>query len=138
MCSSLSVACRGSRMPCSQLSTAFELTLSSRANRAWLAFRPSRRARMSEGFIGLGRPGSSALRKSRPPFVGFAACLCDSFFLSFFLSFFPMPHLDCHNVVLPQCRISHPPRKWHQSASPSHPASQPPFGLDPVLSAPLW
>ena len=64
MCSSFSVAWRGWRTPCSQLSTALELTFSRRANRTWLALRLSRMLRISAGFSGLGRGGISTLRRS--------------------------------------------------------------------------
>src|ERR1017187_1489764 len=119
MCNSFNVAWRGSRIPCSQLSTAFELTFSKRASNAWLAFRLARRARISAGFSGLGRAGNSAWRRSRLLFAGFAAAsgcwLC--FFLSFFLSFLPTSHpFFYHIVVLPQCRILASARKWPKSA----------------------
>ena len=65
MCSNLSVAWRGCRIPCSQLSTALELTFSSRANSAWLAFMAVRMARISAAFSGRGRGGISAARRSR-------------------------------------------------------------------------
>src|ERR1019366_2153138 len=117
MCNSFNVAWRGSRIPCSQLSTAFELTFSKRASNAWLAFRLARRARMSAGFSGLGRGGNADLRRSRLPFADFAAAASGwpCFFLPFFLSFLLTSHPSFyHIVVVPQCRTYSPARKWHQ------------------------
>src|ERR1039458_6435075 len=101
MCSSLSVAGRGWRIPCSQLSTALELTFSRRANSAWLALRAARKAWISAGFSGLGRGGISTERRSRlvEAFSGEAAAFLRLSFLSFFLLFLLMAHLGCHNVA---------------------------------------
>src|ERR1035438_313180 len=88
MCSNLSVAWRGCRIPCSQLSTALELTFSRRANSAWLAFMAARMARISAAFSGLGRGGISTERRSRLA-GGFPedATFLRLFFFSFFLLF---------------------------------------------------
>src|SRR5450755_3661662 len=109
MCSSLSVAWRGSRIPCSQLSTAFELTFSNRASNAWLALRAARSARISAGFSGFGRAGSSVLRRSRPVFVAFAAAVSGCwpcFFFPFFLSFLLTSH-----PLMPHCGST---TMWHK------------------------
>src|ERR1019366_6527457 len=65
MCSSLSVACRGCRIPCSQLFTALELTFSRRPHSALLACMAARMAWISAAFSGLGRGGISTERRSR-------------------------------------------------------------------------
>lgn len=63
MASSFSVASRGWRTPCSQLSTVLALTFMMRANVAWLTLNDWRMARIWFGLSGLGGGGSSATRR---------------------------------------------------------------------------
>src|SRR5579859_799420 len=67
MVSSFKVASRGWRTPCSQLSTAFGLTLMILAKTAWLTWKDWRMARIWRGLKGLGGGGNSLTLN--PPFL---------------------------------------------------------------------